>query len=363
MLNLCPADIVKLKGIVAAGGLRTVDDVLRISITPVRSSDILRWDQFLRRHHNAMVQWCQNICGNESVVALDGGMLTVIRHPNSPLTADEMRLNLLLHITDRLRGNDTIPVERLQLTSDPPQETLQWFASTVRAIASAPPAGADGASAATAAQTFDLSELDSDDSIAFRIRVVKLSDGRQARFLRTIRTQTSTAPVDNYYEANEDHIGADLAALAQAAQFAFQQLKNKKTAAPLPLMFPLNINNLRRSKYREKVLFEMRQIPKPICALMEPVLVRCAMGLPPSTYVEMTGYLRQLFPKTWIYAALQSNAGKFLWPDQKLGIAIDGMAEHLGDGRADAIESWRLEAARRGVPIAVLGAEVETPGL
>ncbi|HYD89322.1 MAG TPA: hypothetical protein VEA80_17720 [Vitreimonas sp.] len=357
MFTLNGSDKARLKQIIAAGGLRDLSDVLRISIEPVRIEDSPRWLDYLQRSKDAVVEWARNLCGDENIVLLEQGVLTVIRHPATALEAADLRLLLMTYLTDRLSGNEVLPIEKLVMRDLPPEAAAKWLAS---AAVSPEPAAASVACAPPqppvqerARVKYEEMEDELAGALSFRFDAVVRDAGEVAWFVRALGAHAAFLELRDYCTPSNEAADVDLAAIQEAANLAFRGLK-QKGKPPACVLFPVNINNLRLSHLRAKILFELRQVPKPVSRLMEPVLVRCTPGVPQAAYFDASLYLRPFFQTIWTYAPADRDPKAFVWPQIQLGVLVDLASSDDQRARSRLADSWRNEASRRRLPLSVL---------
>ncbi|HYD86738.1 MAG TPA: hypothetical protein VEA80_04630 [Vitreimonas sp.] len=359
MFTLNGCDKARLKEIIAAGGLRDLSDVLRIAIEPVRSEDAPRWLEYLHRNSDAVVEWARNLCGDENIVLLDEGVLTLIRHPATSLETADLRLLLVAYLTDRLSGNEVLPIEKLVMRDLPPESAAKWLAS---AAAQGEPESASPAALSPAPRPlakererirYEDMEQELTQELTFRFDAVAREGGDTAWFVRVQGASAAFLQIRDYCAPSNEAAEVDLASIREAAHLAFDGLRQQAGRAPC-VLFPININNLRLSHLRAKLLFELRQIPKPVSRLMEPVLVRCTPGVPQAAYFDASLYLRSFFPTIWTFVSAEFDPRLFTWPQIMLGVLLDLSVSGDQQARSRLAEGWRSEAKRRRLPLSML---------
>jgi hypothetical protein len=303
MFDLSATDRVKLKAIIAAGGLRDLRDILRISMAPEHAGDAAQWHLYLERNHDNLQSWVEQVCDPRDIVALNENVLTIIRHPGSLIPSEALRMDVITRLSDRLRGHATLQLPKLTFTSEPVGGAMAWLSDAVKsaAVSLAHP-GADSASDETAHAARIAAEglnAETPEAAQFWCQAVVCSDGGAALFLRLpardrldLRRLHLSGKDQAYFSPGD--ISLDLAAIEQVIQLAQRQLDAKRSPL-LPLLLPLNINNLRQSERRRQLLQDLRDVPSELSQMIEPVFVRCVDGIPQSAFVDAAAYLRPTF--------------------------------------------------------------------
>jgi len=384
MLQLTTLERALLKGIVEAGGLRQLSDIVRLSIAPAQVEDEARWQRYLSLQGDGILMLAKQICGPDDLVLFDGRLVTVMLHPVPKRDADALRMELIARLTDRLAGIPEIPVSRLLLQHDPPSNLLHWISAVGQAASQAAasdvspnPIGAAKVVAAhdvTSTPNTECAPVQADQRVSadpyegldliedtsFELQSVVRHHGTMGAFVR-LNLPMLGQDSRRYFEPDESLAMCDVRAIQEAGRLAFRQLREKRQK-PTPIMFPLNINNLRKSEFRHRILFELRQTPRPVCALMEPVFVRCIPGMPQSALLEVTGYLNAYFSRMWVFASGLSDPKRYRWPETRVGVIVDGLTSLNGVKRIASVQAWRTMAGKQRCPLAVLSTPIEAVG-
>ncbi|MCG8443514.1 MAG: hypothetical protein MI723_17050, partial [Caulobacterales bacterium] len=286
----------RLKAIVDAGGLRSADDIIRVTLDHEGADTSRQTEQDIRER---IFQMCREACDATDVAAFDGRAITVFLHPNGGDREARAR-ELLARLKKRLAGEDGLEADAVRLQSAETAHLDALRRGLSDAAASAPPEA---------------------ENAAFDAVPVVAGKKFRGQFLQTTRIADIHNNVGmSYFIEHDDIIELDIAALRHVAVFAMRQLK--KNAIDV-YAFPTHLSNMRTPELRDKYLFEARQIPKPICDAIAPALVRTPPDLPADQFADGVAHLLSVFGSVWLFAPADAAPDRFAWGPAGVGVLLD----------------------------------------
>jgi hypothetical protein len=354
MVQLSPADRAKLEGIVAAGGLTSPADVVRVPVAPSDPDVAAVWKRYLNRNFDSLVAMTQRICGPMDLVLFDGDVVTVCRHPHTRKRPEHIRAEVFAQLSEKLFGRPdaggswaramgaqatALPPMDIQLPqeAEAPSPELEAAMRLISGQAPEPEVKPAPAPVEKPAASLEVSTQ----------KVVR-SSGPPAIWIKSATpTQKAGEPRRDYFRADADLAEFDIALLRQTETIAGQMIKAKAPAAQL--MFPVNINVLRKPEHRQRLVAALKEVDPRNAVRMEAVLVRCETGVPQSVIAEAAGYLRKAFGLVWVFAGPSADPRTFLWSDLKMGLVVSGR-----DAPKATLDAWRAAADKAGWQLGIL---------
>jgi hypothetical protein len=355
MLQLTPAERAKLEGIVAAGGLTDQADVVRVPVAPPDEDTAAVWKRYLSRNHDSLVAITQRVCGPLDLILIDGEVVTVCRHPQTRKAPERIQAEVLALLSERLFGRVVSPMQAAKLMRSRPTPGLK--------IQMAPPVDEEALppEMENALRLIAGEELIAPEPEPVPEEPKKLEPALELKMQRVVRTPGINAvwlkashpapkpgePQRDYFRSAVELVDFDIALAQQTEDIAKRMVAERQP--PVQLMFPINVNGLRRPEHRSLIVTKLRGLDDRYAARMEPVLVRCEAGVPASVVAEAAGYLRKTFNQVWVFAGRNADPRSFPWSDMKMGVLLSGT-----DVPKPAMEVWRQTAEKAGWQLGVL---------
>lgn len=356
MLQLTPAERAKLEGIVAAGGLTDEADVVRVPVAPPDADTAAVWKRYLSRNHESLVAITQRLCGPLDLILIEGEMVTVCRHPQTRKPPERIQAEVHALLSERLFGRPVSAAQAakilrsgklpgLKIQMDPPsdEEGLAPEMETALRLIAGEPAPPEPEPEPEPEEV-----KKPEPALELKMQRVVRGPGVNAVWLKPSHpTLRVGEPQRDYFRSAVDLVEFDIALAVQAADIARRMIAERQP--PVQLMFPMNINGLRRPEHRALIVTRLRELDPRNAARMEPVLVRCETGVPASVVAEAAGYLRKTFSQVWVFAGRNADPRTFPWSDMKMGVLVSG-----ADVPKPAMELWRATAEKAGWQLGVL---------
>jgi hypothetical protein len=354
MVRLTPAARAKLEGIVAAGGLKQPADVVRVTVAPSDPDVAAVWGRYLKRNFDSLVAMAERICDPMDLVLFDGETVTVCRHPKTTKAPERVQREVAMQFNEKLFGrHDGRPLAamlartanaaplRLIVDKRPDEEALPPELESAIALISGdvePP---------KPPPVEKQKPPEPPPPPDVKMQRVTVGLGQTAIWVKPGVSAPRSNAGDDYFRSAMALVQFDVALAMQTADIAKRMIADR--APPVQLMFPVNINGLRRPEHRAVLVTGLRDIDGRAAQRMDPVLVRCEQGVPQSVIVEAAGYLRKTFGMVWIFAGRHSDPRNLFWADSKMGVLFGS-----ADAAKGQLDAWRAAAEKHGWQIGVL---------